>query len=184
MFNDDFLVFQAKSFYNAHTALDQINRQSDDLMYYIPTIVSGAFSCELTLKAILSKNNIKYENGHNLLMLFELLPSFIKSEIWERLIQKAPEYNETGKFLDELILISNAFTEWRYAFEGNPVPAFDLRFLSAFANATAWTMLSHYNVSLERSDIGEINDEEIEKKIKDNREKCKESNIKKLQKRK
>lgn len=62
MIRENHLVFQAKSFYNAYIALEQISRQSeDDLLLLIPTIVNGAFSCELTLKAILAKNKIEYE---------------------------------------------------------------------------------------------------------------------------
>lgn len=181
MVNEDQLVFQAKSFYNAYIALDQINRQSEyDLLYTIPTIVNGAFSCELTLKAILVKNRIKYDNEHNLLSLFRLLPDPFQMEILDKLIQKAPEYRETGKIIDELILVSNAFVDWRYAFEDQPVPAFDLRFLSAFANAAIWTMFSHYNVSLVRTDTVTKTDDEIDEMIRENRERCKTINLKKL----
>ncbi|MBR6148761.1 MAG: HEPN domain-containing protein, partial [Lachnospiraceae bacterium] len=93
MVRENHLVYQAKSFYNAYIALEQIGRQAeDDLLLYIPTIVNGAFSCELTLKAILAKNKIKYDNEHNLLSLFELLPDSFRNELLGHLIQKAPEY--------------------------------------------------------------------------------------------
>ena len=174
MIGEDLLVFQAKSFYNAYITLEQVSRQSeDDLLLYVPIIVNGAFSSELTLKAILTKNQIEYENEHNLLSLFELLPDSFRSELIEHLIQKAPEYKEPEKFVDELILISNAFVDWRYAFEDKPVPALDTRFLSAFANAAIWTMFSYYNASFERCDNVEKSDEEIEEMINENRELCK-----------
>ena len=34
------------------------------MMFYIPSLVNGAFSIELAIKAILSKNDIKYEKEH------------------------------------------------------------------------------------------------------------------------
>lgn len=183
MVREDHLVFQAKSFYNAYIALEQISRQSeDDVLLLIPTIVNGAFSCELTLKAILAKNKIKYNNEHNLLSLFRLLPDSFQMELLDHLIQKAPEYKAMDKLVDELILVSNAFVDWRYAFEDKPVPAFNIRFLSAFANAAIWTMFSHYNVSLEHSDTVTKTDEEIEEMIRENREQCKKINIEKMQK--
>lgn len=183
MIRESHLVFQAKSFYDAYIALEQISRQkSDDLLLLIPTIVNGAFSCELTLKAILAKNKIDYEKEHDLLSLFRLLPDPFQAELLGHLIQKAPEYNDNEKFADELILISNAFVDWRYAFEDKPVPALDTRFLSAFANATICTMLSHYNVSLKHCDTVKKTDEEIEEMFMKNREQCKRINIEKLQK--
>ncbi len=78
--------------------------------------------------------------------------------------------------------MSNAFVDWRYAFEDKPVPAFNTKFLSAFANAAIWTMFSHYNVSLEHSDTVTKTDEEIEEMIRENREQCKTINIEKMQK--
>lgn len=185
MIRENHLVFQAKSFYNAYIALEQISRQNDDEFFlFIPTIVNGAFSCELTLKAILAKNKIGYGKEHDLLSLFRLLPDSFQAELLEHLIQKAPEYKDTEKLADELILISNAFVDWRYAFEDKPVPALETRFLAAFANAAICTMFSHYNVSLERCDTVEKTDEEIEEMIMKNREQCKRINIEKLKKKK
>ena len=66
--NADLLVYQAKSFYNAYIALDQLSRDDSDalLLLFAPLIVNGAFSTELTLKAILAKNKIEYGKEHNL----------------------------------------------------------------------------------------------------------------------
>ena len=179
------MTFQAKSFYNAYIALEQIGGQTEeDLLLFIPTVVNGAFAVELILKAILANNKVKYENEHNLLSLFLLLPESFQAELICNLTKKASEYKDPEKFADELVLISNAFVDWRYAYENKPVPAFDTRFLSAFANAAVCTMLSHYNVMLERCDSVEKTDKEIEELIKDNREKCKKININKLQKKK
>ena len=85
------------------------------------------------------------------------------------------------KGLDELILLSNAFVDWRYAFEGKPVPAIESRFLAAFANAAVHTMFSYYNADLLPATKAESNNE-IEQRFHENREKCKEINLKMIQK--
>lgn len=91
--------------------------------------------------------------------------------------------NVDFKFYDELVLISNAFIDWRYVFEDKSAPAIDSRFLSAFANASIWTMFSHYNVDLIPS-ASTISDEEVEKNIQRNRTVCKERNLKNTQSKK
>lgn len=147
--NADLLVYQAKAFYNAYIALDQLSRDDSDtlLLLFAPLVVNGAFSVELALKAILAKNQIEYGKEHNLLILFQMLPKSFQQELWAYLIEKAPEYAGSEKGLDELILLSNAFVDWRYAFEGKPVPAIESRFLAAFANAAVHTMFSYYSIS-------------------------------------
>ena len=74
-----------------------------------------------------------------------------------------------------------AFVDWRYAFEEKPTPAIDLRFLSAFSNSAIRTMFAHYNTDLVPSAKVET-DDEIERKFCENREKCKEINLKMIQK--
>ena len=181
--NADLLVYQAKSFYNAYIALDQLSRDNSDilLLLFAPLIVNGAFSVELTLKAILAKNQIEYGKEHNLLILFQMLPKAFRQELLLNLIEKTPEYADSEKFSDELLLLSNAFVDWRYAFEGNPVPAIESRFLAAFANAAIITMFSHYNTDLQPV-VKTESDEEIEQKFRNNREKCMEINLKMLKK--
>ena len=181
--NTDLLVYQAKSFYNAYIALEQLSRADTEaeLLCFVPMIVNGAFSVELTLKAILMKNQIKYEKEHNLYLLFQMLPESFQKEIVAHLVEKAPEYEDPAKRVEELILLSNAFVDWRYAFEERLVPAIESRFLAAFANAAIWTMFSHYNVDLITRAKAEM-DDEIDQKIRANREKCKAANLKMIQK--
>ena len=146
----DFIIYEAKAFYNAYIALEQLNREYEDkMLLYIPIFVNGAFSIEITLKAILFKQGIEYGKEHNLFILFEMLPEAIQNEIWSHLAEKAPEYANQQRRTDELMLISNTFVDYRYVFEGKTVPAVDTRFLSAFANAAIWTMFSlGYNLFL------------------------------------
>lgn len=184
MIHADAAVYQAKSFYNAYIALEQLDQTNDHLLYRVPMFVNGAFSIELALKAILANNQIDYKKKHHILVLFQMLPDSFKSELLDHLIEKAPEYGDSQKCADELILISNAFVDWRYCFEGKPAPAFDARFLSAFANAAVWTMMSHYNVDLVLSSSKDKTDDEIEEMIQKNREACIDHNLNYIQKNK
>ena len=182
MIQTDYLVYQAKSFYNAYIALVQIHEDCEDKMLYsVPVMVYGAFSAEITLKAILAKNDIDYGKEHNLLVLYQMLPESFGMELLGHLYEKAPEYRDTDKCAEELVLISNAFIDWRYAFEGNPVPALSSRFLAAFANAAIWTMFSHYNVDLTPATNAKT-DEEIEEMFRQNRDTCIQTNLNKIQK--
>ena len=175
--DDDFLVYQAKSFYNAYIALEQLKVDDDPLLLFVPKLVNGAFAVELTLKAILNKYGIKYDKEHNLKVLFDKLPSNIQVDFWKYLISKKPEYADKEKRENELIIMSNAFVKWRYCFESD-APAFDETFLSAFANSAIYMMFHlGYNVFFGAPETVD-NYEEIEKKLEQNRKKYYESNIK------
>ena len=181
------LVYQAKSFYNAYIILEQIKIDEDELLLFVPKLVNGVFSVELIIKAILTEQGISYDKEHNLKILFEKLPAVIQNQIWEYLVKKAPEYSDAEKREKELLLISEAFVQWRYFFEGNVVPAFDMRFLSAFANALITEMFAlGYNVVLAPSQA-EITPEElaeIDRKFEDNRRDCLKNNQDKIQNKK
>ena len=83
------MVYQATSFYNALIALEQIDQKCDQPMrYYLPMLVYGAFSIEVTLKTILAKNKIKYGKEHNLYILFYKLPNSFQRELRDNLIEK------------------------------------------------------------------------------------------------
>lgn len=167
--NNAFLVYQAKSFYNAYIALEQIKNAEDPLMYYVPMLVNGAFASELALKAILSEFNIEYKKEHNLKVLFDLFPTRLKDLFWKYLAYKKPEYADEEKRETELIIMSDAFVKWRYSFEGNNAPAFDTGFLSAFANAAIFTMFGlGFDASYRQVELTETI-EEIERKYEENR---------------
>lgn len=166
-----FLVYQAKAFYNAYIALEQL-KPEDALLLVVPRLVNGSFSVELIIKAILTEKNIAYEKDHNLKVLFEMLPLDIQEKIWQYLVEKAPEYSDKTKRENELLLMSETFVKWRYYFEEKIVPAFDSRFLSAFSNAAICEMFDMgLNVSFEMSEIPVSSDEyrEIDKKFEENR---------------
>ena len=75
------------------------------------------------------------------------------------------------------MLISNIFVDWRYAFEGKMAPAIDLRFISAFANASIWTLLAHYNVEVSKQEKDCKSYEEINLMFEENRKMCISNNI-------
>ena len=164
------LVYQAKAFYNAFIALEQISDPVDNpMLLLIPRIVNGAFAAEITLKAILTEQGINYDKEHNLKVLFDKLPRNIQNDFWEFLCSKKPEYSDVEKRDKELVIMSDAFIKWRYSFEGNNPPAFDTNFLSAFANAAIYMMFDlGYNAYLQPATLSE-SVENIEKKYENNR---------------
>ena len=179
-----FLVYQAKSFYNAYIALEQLKAEEDELLYLVPRLVNGAFSAELIIKAILIEQNIPYSNEHNLKILFDKLPADIQNRIWEFLTLKAPEYSDITKCETELLIMSDAFVQWRYCFEGSP-PAFDSRFLSAFTNALIFVMFDlGYNVFFSKLNNAFTQEKyaDIDKMFEDNRKNFITVNQEKIQK--
>jgi len=166
------LVYQAKSFYNAFILLEQTKVEDDELLLVVPRLVYGAFSVEVTLKALLTEQGISYGKEHNLKTLFEKLPFEIQNQIWCYLLAKAPEYSDTEKRENELILISSAFVNWRYCYEPHRAPALDSRFLAAFANAAITVMFElGYNIFFKESQKPHSSEEdaEIDRKFEENR---------------
>ena len=86
------------------------NGQIESLI--VPAVVNLAFSIELYLKFLLTKNK-KQCRGHKLLDLFNSLDSTVKQEII-----KLTEYDEE-EFKILLSKHTEAFVEWRYFYERN-----------------------------------------------------------------
>ena len=82
----------------------------------IPMIVNYAFSDELALKFILTKNQIDFEKKHNLIDLFLLLPNNIITYFISNISTMLKSSKEF--VLSELSSIANSFIEWRYFYEG------------------------------------------------------------------
>lgn len=76
----------------------------------------------------------------------------------------------------EFVLVSNAFVDCRYAFEG-VAPSFDFRFLAALANASIRGLLAHYDVKLVPMEEKPMTDAELDKVMEDNRQQFIEKNI-------
>ena len=103
----EFLVFQAKSFYNAYLNLERIDMQSGDFLFTVPMLVNGAFSIELCLKAILTQNSISYKKEHNLMVLFRMLPEEFQCEVIGYLIEKHPSTKTWRSSQKNLFIVSN-----------------------------------------------------------------------------
>ena len=123
-------IIWAKAFYNSFIVVEQVRPECPlEIMIDIPLMVNGCFSIELSLKAMLINKGIKYGKDHNIVLLFLLLPESLQCEVLDHLYEKAPEYKRENKVVDELLLIANAFSHWRYGFEGDEIPAIDLQML-------------------------------------------------------
>ncbi len=181
MGGEKFLVYEAKSFYNAFIALEKLYLDGEtNMLFFIPMLVNGAFSVEITLKAILYKNGIEYEKEHNLLNLFNMIPDSLKLEIMGHVREEAPDYEEIEQFAEELMLSSYAFEDWRYPCEDGPAPAINTRFLSALASASITTLLSYYDANLIPSMNQMRSDKEIEELFQHNRDACIQRNIERI----
>ena len=140
--NVDIIAHQAKSFYNAYIVLEQMSNQNetDSDLFTIPMIVNGAFSIEVSIKALLTVFGIEYNNEHNLYILFELLPAELRTLLLKYIYIKAPFPADEKTCYIELMLLSNAFENWRYCYEKTESFSINLGFLSAFANMAVWAV--------------------------------------------
>ncbi len=174
-----YLAFQAKIFYETFVVLRKmISEENGVVRYHVPYIVNGAFSAELALKSILTENEIAYQKEHNLLKLFFLLPKEYRDEIISRFILLYPAYNQDN-FSVDLVLLSDAFIDWRYSFEGNVAPM-DAKFADSFITAIAKTLEAHYNVDYVECEDGGIFEEEFDKLAAKERQEQYEKHLKRL----
>jgi len=102
----------ADSFYNAAERCNEQQYIGDYFRWLpIPAIVNYAFSCEVYMKALLMKPGEGANKGHNLLKLFDSLPSEIQVEI-----QKTVDCSKFP-FRRMLENSSDLFVECRYIYE-------------------------------------------------------------------
>lgn len=161
------LRYLAGSFLTAYINLCAMNAEVKDPIFVVPMVVNGAFSAELSLKAILAENGIEYGKEHNLLYLFSLLPDDMLQEVVQRSWERTPAFRDTKVWINQLCLISDAFEEWRYGFEAKHALIVDTNFLQAFAQALSITLHAHYGDAEMKLVKVEENDETIEKKFQD-----------------
>ena len=180
--NTDLLVYEAKAFYNAYINLENTYLEDGSPLFFAPMAVNGAFAIELSLKALLTKLDVPYEKEHNLLILFKKLPDRIQKVYWRILENKAPEFSDEQKRMEELLLISEVFADWRYWFENNKSAPFNSRFLSVFANSAIWLLFGlGFNVDLVE-DKSEIDEAQIEIMLKNERKEALDSLQKRVEK--
>ena len=114
-------TYNPKQIYNiAHSFLLAANRCNEprvqDIGYVqmliVPAAVNAAFSCELSIKAILNQCNISVprgNDGHRINTLFYALPRELQNKIAGEM--------DCFDFDSDIQSISNVFVEWRYLFE-------------------------------------------------------------------
>lgn len=120
-----------ESFYSAWRLLDDKIDFKTISDYTLPWIVNGAFACEIGMKYILSRNGISISKVHLLHVLFNHLPNNDKAAIWDRL--KSSYSYQDDYINDSILLISNAFNNFRYSYERTL--SIDMDFAANFFNA-------------------------------------------------
>jgi len=102
----------------------------------IPYVVNAAFACELYLKGILEKNDVKIPAKHDLKCLYNLLPYNIRKII------KHTFEDKNMIFENELKMAKDLFLKWRYIHEdilkGNEISA-NLAFIRLFLDILSKT---------------------------------------------
>jgi hypothetical protein len=83
-----------------------------------PFIVNAAFSIELYLKALAQKHSISLQ-GHELVVLYEALPSIALQEIQSVMPRCAANrpLGEVPNFQAYITDLNKAFVDWRYCYE-------------------------------------------------------------------
>lgn len=83
-----------------------------------PFVVNAAFSIELYLKALAQKHGGSLR-GHELMKLYEALPSRANAEIKQVIPHCAAnrDLGEPPNFIGYLQNLNNSFVEWRYSYE-------------------------------------------------------------------
>lgn len=178
------LRYQAGSFLTAYINLSIMNSQANDLTFTIPMVVNGAFSAELALKALLTKEGIRYYREHNLLYLFSLLPDDIALQIVNDSMSRTPAFRDINNWLDQLFYISGAFEDWRYAHEAEHSLVLDTNFLQAFAQACNQVLSNQFGGVIVSKEVSAGNEQEFEKKIDEAKQQTKAAVLKKLQNKK
>jgi HEPN domain-containing protein len=104
-------------------------------MMAFPAIVCAAFSAEVGLKTMLTRNGLTAK-GHDLRALYLKLPGETKYAIFEATGFSMEE------FAAQLAHSRLAFSEWRYVYEENREMVINVNFLGKFASAVESVSLS------------------------------------------
>ena len=110
-----------------------VSKSKPDSDFYTPYIVNASFCLEILIKLILYYETKKWVRGHNLLRLYEQISTDIKKRINEtfkihhkkneyykkisKMIKNEASINIKWNVASLLALSSNAFENWRYAFD-------------------------------------------------------------------
>lgn len=106
---------------------DEITKQGmspdisgENVFLCITASTNLAFSCELVLKALLLKHKNEKAKGHDLHKLIGKLDSAMQADIEKCVVSSwTDKKNPLGNYQKRLVENSLAFTDLRYAYEGN-----------------------------------------------------------------
>lgn len=120
--------------------MDEEKAKNPQYFMAMPAIVCAAFSIEVGLKTILSREG-KPANGHNMLKLFKQISTERQYEIYEL----------TGMEMQEFAAHLNhsqmAFTKWRYIYEESAENHISVAFLGKLAHAVEAVSLGIKNAA-------------------------------------
>ena len=154
-----------ESFHRAWLLLDACKETGQNIVepdYALPWIVNGAFACELGMKYILECNNLSYHKEHLLHELFNKLPDKDAIAISSELIKQYPGYDKDF-FSQNILLISDAFCNFRYAYEKNLVLEF--KFCKLFFEAVFNQVATYPSYTLiERSESSDFTEKDFDEK--------------------
>lgn len=125
------------SFYKSGLIIRNDQQLSENLVDHfmlqsIPSSVNFCLSIELSLKELLSQNNIDFEKTHNIKALYDFLPEAIKLFL-ETALSKILEIDKDN-ISKKIDAISNTFVEWRYyGIDEWPNKQLEFVFCEAFA---------------------------------------------------
>ena len=106
----------------------------------IPSIICGAFSVELALKAILYNEGVDCK-GHPLLALMNKLPAKVQNEIQMSLAKEWPDYDQQLKNCDK------AFVDWRYVHEIDRELNINVNFLLLLSELCCRVMMERIGIT-------------------------------------
>ena len=116
-----------EAFLEAHRRCDPEEELEDSSKIALPAIVCGAFACEVAFKSLLELHG-RPAKGHDLLILFNMLPTHIRLQVLEGTCLSE------GKFQRELGNARHAFEEWRYFYEDKEFLLVNVGFLGTLAS--------------------------------------------------
>jgi hypothetical protein len=103
-----------------------------------PVVVNAAFACEVFLKLLLKLNGIENQKIHKLQDLYNNLPRDTQVEIQNGTVLRCGKWTDIWGF-ECLGNVSDAFVEWRYAYEHDwsksACMSIDVGFLIGFMNS-------------------------------------------------
>jgi hydrogenase maturation factor len=116
------MCVECQAFYDASILLwDDFNKKDEDYQKVFPYVVNSSFACELALKAILIKTNVKYGRTHYIYSLLSKVPNNFIDIVVEFLKESYYPNTEKEAILNGIKAMSDLFYKVRYISDFNVV---------------------------------------------------------------